>query len=138
MSVVKYVKRHAVKLAFLAPLALVGCNDGSQICQAPNVLQGMKTTFLDPQRPEQNELVAKAYLEEVKVIGSDKSTKTTDCEGRFIVPTDAGPLDTSVQYRVGHKESSNEPVMMYRKSTDEIDEFYRLLEKVADRLSSQK
>lgn len=115
-------------------LALTGCNQETTACSAPSVLPGLAAVVGDPENSKLTALLNGAHLAETKFIRSDDATGAVDCWTRFIVPTEAGPMDTWFEYRVGPAASNAEMKFMYVKvNDDDIIRFYDDLVRIAEK-----
>lgn len=115
-------------------LALTGCNQETTACSAPSVLPGLAAVVSDPENSKLTALLSGAYLAETKSIRSDDATGAVECWTRFIVPTEAGPMDTWFEYRVGPAASNAEMKFMHVRVNDpEIMRYYDDLVRIAEK-----
>jgi hypothetical protein len=122
--------RRMIAVAVLLAL-LSGCHKDTQVCDAadvrPGVVRGIGVVK-GPAAP----FFADLKLVDVQVVEVDKATGTTDCHARIVIPTDAGPYDYPIDYRVG-PSNTGQMVFMYYVMSDDLIRFVDAIQAGAER-----
>lgn len=126
--------RRMIAVAALLTL-LSGCHKDAQVCDAPDVRPGVVRGIgvKGPAAP----FFADLKLVDVQVVKVDKATGTTDCHARLVIPTDAGPYDHPLDYRVG-PSNTGQMVFMYYVMSDNLIRFVDAIQAGAERRVSPK
>lgn len=126
------MKKQALFTALAALLTVSGCaSDGPAVCDSEHVIPELVRIFTEDQSDSIKGVFANARLGPTSKLGTDEVTGVAQCSARLILPTEHGPLDVGIEYRVGPKASDGSYVLMQMNWTDEHDQFFRVVERVA-------
>jgi hypothetical protein len=134
MDYLMNARRIIAVVAFLT--ALSGCHKEPQVCDAPDVHPSLVRgigVLEGPAAP----FFAELRLADIQLVKVDKSTGTSDCHARLIIPTDAGPYDHPIDYRVG-PSNTGQMVFMYYVMSDDLIRFVDAIQAGALRRGSPK
>ena len=81
-------------------LFIAGCERTPTVCEGEHVRAEVARGFV-PETDPSYALFKNLQMKEIKVVKEDESTGATDCAARLIIPTEQGPLDSPLAYRVG-------------------------------------
>ena len=126
--------RHLIALTSLS--MLVGCQDKPTVCEASGVRDKIVTSFTSDKASAAFALTKNLQMKEIKVIKTDESTGTTDCQARVVIPTEQGPLDGPITYRMGPVASTGKQVFMYAFLDKPMEDLWDLIEIAAKRQSA--
>ena len=110
-------------LAWLGFMALAGCNQNGSVCDGEYVKAGIIKSLAPSDSPEFAAFEG-LQLKEVRLDKIDDSSGSTDCSARIILPTEHGPLDSHVRYRVGPAASDGHSVFMFLVMNDSLEKFF--------------
>ena len=121
----------------VAGLALLSaCQQQPSVCEGTEVRDGVIQGFGADQSSPEYALIKNLQLKETKVLKTDESTGATQCSARLVVPTDGGPLDTPIEFRVGPSASTGKSVFMHFTFTKELDDMWNRLVGIAAKAPS--
>lgn len=109
-----------------------GCERAPTVCEGEHVRVGVARGFALETEPAYA-LFKNLQLKEIKAVKEDESTGVTDCVARLIIPTEQGPMDSPVTYRVGPAASDGHSVFMYFIFDDALEKFFNMVQAVAGR-----
>jgi len=112
----------ATAIAVLSLLS--GCEQQPSVCEGPTVRDGVVRGFTSDQSSAEYGLIKNLQLKEIRTLQKDESTGVTECAARLIVPTDRGPLDSPIEYRVGPSAKTGESVFMVFTLSKEVEELW--------------
>ena len=113
-------------------LVMAGCERAPTVCEGEHVRVGIVHGFV-PETSLSYALFKNLQLKEIKVLKKDESTGVTECTARIVIPTELGPLDSPVTYRVGPAASDGRSVFMAFVFDKTIEKFYDAVERVTER-----
>lgn len=116
---------------------LVGCQDKPGVCDASGVRDKIVSSFTSDEASAEFALTKNLQMKEIKIIKADESTGTTDCQARIVIPTEQGPLDGPVTYRMGPAASTGNQVFMYAFLNKPMEDLWSRIEIAAKRQSAQ-
>ena len=127
---------HLVMLFSLASMA--ACSGQKNVCEAPSARSGIVSSFTSDKSSLGFSLVSNLQLKEIKIVKKDESTGTTDCQARVVVPTEHGPLDGPIRFRMGPASGTDEQVFMYAFGDKSLEQLWDSIELAAKKGSAQK
>ncbi|WP_136477006.1 hypothetical protein [Pseudomonas sp. DG56-2] len=118
-------------LATVLSMVLVGCETAATPCDAPSVRPGIIHSLGEGSAAR--DLYTDMKLVKPAQVQVDEATKVSDCSARLVIPTEAGPFDYNLRYRVGPSKSGDS-VFMYIVADDELLSFVDRLDRYAETL----
>jgi hypothetical protein len=113
-------------------LVIAGCEQTPTVCEGEHVRAGIVQGFV-PETSPSFALFKNLQLKEIKVLKEDESTGVTECTARIVIPTEQGPIDSPVTYRVGPAASDGRSVFMTFVLDKAIEKLYDTVERVTER-----
>ena len=118
-------------IAIAGLVVLSACQQQPNVCEGAEVKDGVVRGFgTDPSSPEYA-LIKNLQLKEIRVVKTDESTGATQCSARVIVPTDGGPLDAPLEFRVGPSASTGKSVFMHFTFSKAVEDMWAQLVVIA-------